>query len=201
MNKKQRLIVNAAKAVVDTEVRKLGADSEAKACFNDACLECIRKFYRHELRQWKEKQHEAEEISDMFWTMGCIHECENVTQTILGECTTICEQWEFTQLPHVIAYLTKCGSSFIISFLQIEIGAATALEEYFEGNIDIEAAKGKITEYFLFMKWSQEDFDKQIPELALISGIKITVNENIKIVLKSARDNYLKSLSDNQEGE
>lgn len=86
MNKEQRMIVNAAKAVIDSQLKLIGSDGDAKVCIHEVFLQGCRKFLHSAILQV-----ENEEQVDISVSIGCIHLCEKLASTILGECTSLCE--------------------------------------------------------------------------------------------------------------
>lgn len=185
MNKENKLIVIAAKAVLDTTLRKTVSEGEATKCIRDVYLECCRNFYRLELQNVK-----TTETCNMLLSMGYVHECEIETHTILGECVVLCEKNELTLLPTCMQFLENVLADFIPSILEAEIFAVEAIVEYQKGNVEFEVTREKVKKYFDFLGWSQEDYDNQFPQTALLSGTDIRRNEEVNHILEEAWSTY-----------
>lgn len=181
MKKEADLIVIAAKAVIDSQLRFISDEGDAKVCIREVFLHDCRKFLHSAILQVKD-----EKLGGTYVSIGCISQCEKLTSAILGECTSLCEHYELCQLPKCSQFIENVSFDFIPNMLEAELLAAESLEDFVNGKVDIDTAKIKILKFFDFFDWDGDDFDNDIPQRVLLAGLNIQRNNEVDKLFQEA---------------
>lgn len=75
---------------------------------------------------------------------------------------------------------------FIPDMLSAELLAAETLEDFVNGNGDIDKAKITIMKFFDFFDWDGNDFDNDIPQRVLLAGLNIKRDNEVDKLFKEA---------------